>query len=66
MTNYKRKKRGLTEDGSCPRCRNDDEILLHMLRDCPFICTVWNSIVNSNLKPDFFNQVHQDGWRTIF
>ncbi|KAL4390585.1 hypothetical protein AHAS_Ahas03G0159800 [Arachis hypogaea] len=60
LTNFKRKKRGLTDDGSCPRRRNDDETLLHVLRDCPFIRTVWNSIVDSNLKPDFFNQTHKE------
>ncbi|XP_057747786.1 uncharacterized protein LOC130966983 [Arachis stenosperma] len=55
LTNHKRRRRGLTEDGNCPRCQGEEETLLHTLRDFPFIRTVWNSIVNSSLQQEFFS-----------
>ncbi|KAL4391418.1 hypothetical protein AHAS_Ahas03G0243100 [Arachis hypogaea] len=39
LTNSKRKLRNLTEDGDCPRCCGEEETLLHVLRDCPYIRT---------------------------
>ncbi|KAL4344028.1 hypothetical protein AHAS_Ahas11G0137400 [Arachis hypogaea] len=45
LTNYKMRRRGLIKDGSWPRCQGEDETLLYILRDCPFIYTVWNDIV---------------------
>ncbi|KAL4356252.1 hypothetical protein AHAS_Ahas09G0068100 [Arachis hypogaea] len=38
------------------RCPGQDETLLHVLRDCPYIRNVWVRSVDSTLRRDFFNQ----------
>ncbi|QHO06191.1 Putative ribonuclease H protein [Arachis hypogaea] len=46
LTNLKRKRRGLTENGNCIRCHEEEETLLHVLWNCLYARTVWISMVN--------------------
>ncbi|CAN0899765.1 Putative ribonuclease H protein At1g65750 [Linum grandiflorum] len=39
LTNKERRRRHLTETGVCTRCNYPHEIVLHVLRDCPFAVT---------------------------
>ncbi|CAH9053737.1 unnamed protein product [Cuscuta epithymum] len=41
LTNAERGKRHITEDTSCNLCNNEEETVLHILRDCPFAMAVW-------------------------
>lgn len=36
--------RGINCNTTCPLCKNQEESILHMLRDCPFAVTFWRSI----------------------
>ncbi|CAN1743736.1 Putative ribonuclease H protein At1g65750 [Linum perenne] len=44
LTNLERQRRHLTADGSCPRCRNGDESILHVLRDCTVAKQAWDHL----------------------
>jgi len=37
-------KRGINCDPRCPLCRNRDESIAHMLKDCPFALNLWEQI----------------------
>ncbi|KAK9944849.1 hypothetical protein M0R45_010396 [Rubus argutus] len=49
LTNTQRVKRCFTNDDSCPICKQNQESLVHLFRDCPAATNVWNvfSIPNS-------------------
>ncbi|KAL4276856.1 hypothetical protein AHAS_Ahas20G0249000 [Arachis hypogaea] len=64
LTNAKRRTRGLTMVGSCSKCLDHEEILFHVLCDCPYSRSVWTSRSTSALPRGFFNQPLQD-WLKI-
>ena len=37
-------KRGVVHDNTCPICQRCSKIILHALRDCPYIKHVWNQL----------------------
>ena len=37
-------KRGISCDTRCPLCRNGDESLAHMLKECPFALNIWQRV----------------------
>lgn len=41
LFNAERKKRGLTDQGDCPRCDEEDETLDHIFRRCKLITDCW-------------------------
>ncbi|CAH9131175.1 unnamed protein product [Cuscuta epithymum] len=47
LTNVERGKRHISEDTVCPLCNEDEETVLHIIRDCPFAVAVWRK---SNLS----------------
>ncbi|CAN1762633.1 Putative ribonuclease H protein At1g65750 [Linum perenne] len=51
LTNVERKRRHVTEEGSCPRCRAAEETIIHTQRDCPFAHSVWNLLGYNNADP---------------
>ncbi|KAL4356853.1 hypothetical protein AHAS_Ahas09G0128200 [Arachis hypogaea] len=54
LTNENRARRRLTEVADYPRCPNNSDTLLHVMRDCPFISRTWKSLVNRNSQQNFF------------
>ena len=36
--------RGINCNTTCPLCKNQEESILHLLKDCPFAVTFWRSI----------------------
>ena len=36
--------RGINCDTTCPLCNNQEETILHLLRDCPFAVSFWQAI----------------------
>ncbi|KAK9005760.1 hypothetical protein V6N11_043180 [Hibiscus sabdariffa] len=45
MTNVERVRRGLSTDPSYSSCGCYNETILHILRDCPPVCSCWQSII---------------------
>ncbi|KAF7833342.1 non-LTR retroelement reverse transcriptase-like [Senna tora] len=64
MTNEVRKKRNLTENDTCSRCRKGSESLIHMLRDCEKVRTVWMRLINPCHWQNFFQTSHVE-WITM-
>ena len=56
MTNMERKRRHLSDNGMCQLCKNGDETILHVLRDCPAAMGLWRRLVNLRKQQRFFNQ----------
>ncbi|KAL2899374.1 hypothetical protein RDABS01_024456 [Bienertia sinuspersici] len=54
LCNANRLKRNLTDDPRCKRCGNQEETLLHLLRDCPHSKIIWDSVGGSALYPSFY------------
>ncbi|CAN1789810.1 Putative ribonuclease H protein At1g65750 [Linum perenne] len=44
LTNLERKRRHISDSSSCPRCRDINESVPHVLWDCPFAALVWDEI----------------------
>ncbi|RYR02982.1 hypothetical protein Ahy_B06g081819 [Arachis hypogaea] len=63
LTNAKRRNRGLIDNGCCPRCPDQDESLLYVMRDCPFFRSIWISNSNRDPHDPFFSQSLQE-WLT--
>jgi hypothetical protein len=53
LTNYRRSKWGAGISPVCPCCGNDDETVLHVLRDCSFAAHVWSRLVPQELVTYF-------------
>ncbi|KAL4359392.1 hypothetical protein AHAS_Ahas08G0072800 [Arachis hypogaea] len=51
---FYRARKSLIEVADCPRCPNNSETLLHVMRNCPFISRTWKSLVNRNSQQNFF------------
>ncbi|WJX23235.1 hypothetical protein P8452_12461 [Trifolium repens] len=82
LTNYRRSRWGTGVSPICPCCRNGDETLIHVLRDCVYATQVWFKLVASSHIYNFFslncrdwifknlaNQVsgtRKEEWRYIF
>ncbi|KAK8486111.1 hypothetical protein V6N12_010315 [Hibiscus sabdariffa] len=45
LTNVERVRRGLSSDPSCSCCGCYNESILHILRDCPPVRSIWQSII---------------------
>ncbi|KAK2405415.1 hypothetical protein QL285_054655 [Trifolium repens] len=52
--------RGIINNNLCPRCNNNVETLLHCLRDCIFVKSVWKSI--GFYKQIFFQEDNLYDW----
>lgn len=48
MTNATRFKRGISDSASYPWCQQQDESIMHVLRDCEGTLEMWESIVDPN------------------
>ncbi|QHO32521.1 Putative ribonuclease H protein [Arachis hypogaea] len=46
----------MTNDAGCPRCNNNNETALHVLRDCPFATEIWKSLAYQDHDRNFFQQ----------
>nr|AID60103.1 hypothetical protein [Brassica napus] len=55
MTNMERKRRHISENGTCPLCKSGDETILHVLRDCPAAAGLWRKLVLPTRQQRFFN-----------
>ena len=55
LCNANRAKRHLTDDPRCHRCvLDEDETMLHLLRDCPAARVIWEAIGGPPHLPSFF------------
>ncbi|CAJ2669285.1 unnamed protein product [Trifolium pratense] len=80
LTNYRRSKWGNGISPTCPSCGNDDETIIHVLRDCIHATQIWIRLVASNHITNFFSLslscrdwifdnisgAHNKDWQTIF
>lgn len=48
MTNSTRFERGISDSASCPRCNQQDESIMHVLRDCEGTLEMWEQLVDPN------------------
>jgi ribonuclease HI len=55
LTNFRRSKWGGGISPTCPCCGNEDETILHVLRDCINAIQVWLYIVPSDFITNFFS-----------
>ena len=55
MTNMEGKRRHLSDNGVCSLCKNEDETILHVLRDCPAAAGLWTKGVIPSRQHHFFN-----------
>ena len=55
MTNMERKRRHLSDNGVCSLCKNGDETILHVLRDCPAAAGLWTKSVMPSRQHRFFS-----------
>ncbi|XP_052112461.1 uncharacterized protein LOC127744218 [Arachis duranensis] len=55
LTNSERKRRHLTNDDSCPRCRCHEESTIHVLRDCFYAKSIWRKLFPPIGINSFFN-----------
>ncbi|RYQ87637.1 hypothetical protein Ahy_B09g095159 [Arachis hypogaea] len=54
LTNAERRRRHLTTDDACPRCRNQEESIIHVLRDCHYVTSIWHTLNPPNGSNSFF------------
>ncbi|KAJ1427557.1 Reverse transcriptase zinc-binding domain [Sesbania bispinosa] len=45
LTNLERNQRGMTANSTCPRCNSAPESIMHIVRDCPLVFDLWESII---------------------
>ncbi|CAN1184835.1 Putative ribonuclease H protein At1g65750 [Linum perenne] len=55
LTNSARKRRNLTDDGSCPFCHLHEESVIHVLRDCRFAQDAWRISGRGSLNDPNWN-----------
>jgi len=56
MTNSERFRRHLCDSNACQVCICGEETIFHVLRDCPAMSGIWNSLVARNNRAQFFSQ----------
>ncbi|KAF7823260.1 putative non-LTR retroelement reverse transcriptase [Senna tora] len=61
MTECKRKAKKITTSDTCKRCNNAKEDALHVLRDCPLIKPLWESMLKTEHWHRFFS-MNIDEW----
>ncbi|GAU44619.1 hypothetical protein TSUD_378970 [Trifolium subterraneum] len=78
LTNYRRSKWRSGISPTCPACGNEDETIIHVLRDCMHATQIWIRLVTSNHITNFFSLTcrdwifynmegaHNKEWQTIF
>ncbi|CAN1845257.1 Putative ribonuclease H protein At1g65750 [Linum perenne] len=66
LTNCERNRRQLTTNSNCPRCRAEEETILHVLRDCNFAKQVWEELGFHSDDPLITEQSTPSWSRTIF
>lgn len=49
MTNEEHKVRRITASDTCPRCNQQPESILHILRDCEITLELWEQLVDPNV-----------------
>jgi hypothetical protein len=79
LTNYQRSKWGNGISPTCPSSGNDDETIIHVVRDCIHATQIWMRLVASKYITNFFSLslscrdwifdnilgVHNNDWQTI-
>ncbi|KAK7260924.1 hypothetical protein RIF29_27225 [Crotalaria pallida] len=55
------KHRNLSQDGSCSTCRDGEETISHVLRDCPYAKQVWKFLVHTE-DWDAFMAANMNDW----
>ncbi|KAK7245168.1 hypothetical protein RIF29_40003 [Crotalaria pallida] len=59
LTNHARKRRGLTQDGECKLCNEEEETTLHTFRDCRKARDIWNKLLpKSRLQIFYHGSLH--------
>jgi len=48
LTSSERFRRHITEDPICPMCLDEVETIFHLVRDCPKVKDVWDSLLSDN------------------
>lgn len=61
LTNQQRVCRNLANSRHCAWCRNEPEIVLHALRDCPTARKVWSLLLINSGIIDFY-QLDREDW----
>ncbi|KAL2933353.1 hypothetical protein RDABS01_016472 [Bienertia sinuspersici] len=56
LCNVNREKRNLNDDKTCPICKNEEEDLLHKLRDCPHVRYILTNFCPTEMRNNFFNE----------
>lgn len=60
MTNGERWRRRLAHSPVCGRCAQEEEGVMHTVRDCDQARKIWVSVIPSNLQSDFFSMQVMD------
>lgn len=55
LTNLERWKRRMAANPLCGRCYQEDEGVLHAIRDCAVAKEVWKCLIEPKLAPEFFS-----------
>lgn len=55
MKNEERIRRGISDSDICPLCNQQQESLIHSLRDCGFASDIWNKFVGEEEWSRFFS-----------
>lgn len=55
LTNELRVTRHIMDDSLCPRCKYQDESILHTIRDCEDVKKVWNQFIHHDHWAKFFS-----------
>ncbi|GAU36844.1 hypothetical protein TSUD_213680 [Trifolium subterraneum] len=62
LTNVRRSKWGVGVSPTCSICGNDDETMIHTLRDCIYATGIWLRLVSSNQITNFFSSFDCREW----
>ncbi|CAJ2657953.1 unnamed protein product [Trifolium pratense] len=62
LTNARRSKWGVGVSPICSICGNDEETVIHTLRDCMFATRIWIKLVSSNQITNFFSSFDCREW----
>lgn len=59
------KRRGMINNDCCPICQEEAETILHALRDCARVKTVWRQLGIQRSNHDFGCQTYRISWATM-